>query len=104
MWNASGQRARRNFLNRIDVGRAPLGACGKSSNSMPWLAGIEKWVYPHLFRHQSITYLTKQGIISPKLQLLSGHTTAQSLGLYRELALSDVVEEYELAMKTFPVR
>ena len=41
-------------------------------------ASIEKRVYPHLFRHQLITYLTKQGIISPKLQLLSGHTLEQS--------------------------
>src|SRR5262249_26104671 len=38
-------------------------------------AGITKRVYPHLFRHHLITYLTKQGIISPKLQLLSGHKT-----------------------------
>jgi integrase/recombinase XerD len=67
-------------------------------------AGIEKRVYPHLFRHQFITYLTKQGIISPKLQLLSGHTTEQSLGVYRGLAPSDVVEEYESAMQMFPVR
>jgi len=29
-------------------------------------AGIAKWVYPHLFRHQLITYLTKQGIIRPR--------------------------------------
>jgi integrase/recombinase XerD len=67
-------------------------------------AGTEKRVYPHLFRHQLITYLTKQGIISPKLQLLSGHTAEQSLAVYRELALSDVAEEYEAAMQTFPVR
>jgi integrase/recombinase XerD len=67
-------------------------------------AGIEKRVYPHLFRHQLITYLTKHGIISPKLQLLSGHTAEQSLAIYRELALSDVAEEYEAAMRTFPGR
>ena len=66
-------------------------------------AGIEKRVYPHLFRHQFITHLTKQGIISPKLQLLSGHTAEQSLAVYRSLALSDVAEEYEAAMRTFPV-
>jgi integrase/recombinase XerD len=66
-------------------------------------AGIEKRVYPHLFRHQFITHLTKQGIISPKLQLLSGHTAEQSLTVYRSLALSDVAEEYEAAMRTFPV-
>jgi integrase/recombinase XerD len=67
-------------------------------------AGIEKRVYPHLFRHQLITYLTKHGIISPKLQLLSGHATEQSLAVYRELALSDVAEDYQAAMQTFPVR
>src|SRR5205814_9803503 len=67
-------------------------------------AGIAKRVYPHLFRHQLITYLTRQGIISPKLQLLSGHTTEQSLAMYRELTLGDVVDEYEAAMRTFPVR
>ena len=67
-------------------------------------AGIKKRVYPHLFRHQFITHLTKHGIISPKLQLLSGHTAEHSLAVYRALALSDVAEEYETAMRTFPVR
>lgn len=67
-------------------------------------AGIAKPLYPHLFRHQLLTYLTKQGIISPKLQLLSGHATEQSLTVYRTLALSDVAEEYQTAMRTFPVR
>jgi hypothetical protein len=58
----------------------------------------------HLFRHQLMTYLTKQGMISPKLQLLSGHTAEQSLAMYRQLALSDVAAEYEAAMQHFPVR
>jgi integrase/recombinase XerD len=43
-------------------------------------AGIAKRVYPHLFRHHLITYLTKQGIISPKLQLLSGHAAEPESG------------------------
>jgi integrase/recombinase XerD len=67
-------------------------------------AGIQKRVYPHLFRHQLITFLTKQGIISPKLQLLSGHAEEKNLAMYRDLALSDVAGEYEEAMKSFPVR
>jgi integrase/recombinase XerD len=67
-------------------------------------AGIEKRVYPHLFRHQIITFLTKQGISSPKLQLLSGHVEEKSLAIYRDLALTDVAGEYEEAMKSFPVR
>jgi integrase/recombinase XerD len=67
-------------------------------------AGIEKRVYPHLFRHQIITFLTRKGIISPKLQLLSGHTQEKSLAIYRDLALADVSAEYEEAMRAFPVR
>ncbi len=65
---------------------------------------IEKRVYPHLFRHQIITYLSRKGIISPKLQLLSGHSEEKSLAIYRDLALSDVAEEYESAMEKFPVK
>jgi site-specific recombinase XerD len=66
-------------------------------------AGIPKQVYPHLFRHQIITYLTKKGIISPKLQLFSGHVEEKSLAIYRDLALADVSAEYEEAMRSFPV-
>ena len=67
-------------------------------------AGIEKRVYPHLFRHQIITFLTRKGIISPKLQLLSGHAEEKSLAIYRDLTLADVSAEYEQAMRSFPVR
>ena len=67
-------------------------------------AGIQKRVYPHLFRHQLITFLTRKGIISPKLQLLSGHAEERNLAIYRDLALADVSAEYEQAMQSFPVR
>ena len=65
---------------------------------------MTKRVYPHLFRHQLITYPTRHGIISPKLQLHSGDATEQNLAVYRELALSDVAQEYEAAMRALPVR
>ncbi len=68
------------------------------------VAGLKKRVYPHLFRHQIITYLTRKEIIRPKLQLLSGHAEENSLAIYRDLALADVAEEYETAMQAFPVR
>jgi hypothetical protein len=54
--------------------------------------------------HQIITFLTKKGIISPKLQLISGHTEEKSLAIYRDLALVDVSNEYEEAMKSFRVK
>jgi hypothetical protein len=67
-------------------------------------AGMAKRVYPHLFRHQRITYRTKQGMIRPKLPLRRGPTAEQSLAVYRELALSDVAAEYAAALPRFPVR
>lgn len=53
-----------------------------------------------VFEHQIITFLTRKGMISPKLQLLSGHTEEKSLAIYRDLALTDVWPEYEEAMRT----
>jgi hypothetical protein len=43
-------------------------------------------------------------IISPKLQLLSGHWMEQNLAIYQTLALAEVAAEYEAAMRVFPVR
>jgi hypothetical protein len=57
-----------------------------------------------LFRHQIITFLTRKGIISPKLHLLSGQAEEKSLAIYRDLALADVSDEYEQALRLFPVR
>jgi integrase/recombinase XerD len=67
-------------------------------------AAIAKRVYPNLFRHQIITFLTGKGTISAKLQLLSGHAEEKSLAIYRDLALADVSGEYVQAMRSFPVR
>jgi hypothetical protein len=35
---------------------------------------------------------------------LSGHSEEKSLAIYRDLALADVADEYEAAMRTFLVR
>jgi integrase/recombinase XerD len=67
-------------------------------------AGIEKRIYPHLFRHQLLTYLTKKGIVDAKIQLISGHRDRQSLAIYQTMSLADVDEEYQEAMRDFPVR
>src|SRR5207244_1010265 len=51
------------------------------------LAGIEKRIYPHLFRHQLLTHLTKKGILDSKIQLISGHQSRQSLAVYQSMSL-----------------
>jgi hypothetical protein len=85
-------------LKRIKYERLYLPDKG-TAGDYPDLAG-----YPHLFRHQIITFLTRKGIIRPKLQLLSGHAEEKSLAIYWDLALADVSDEYEQAMRSFPVR
>lgn len=67
-------------------------------------AGIEKHIYPHLFRHQLLTHLAKKGLIDAKIQLLSGHASRQSLAIYQTMSLADVAAEYQDAMKDFPVK
>ncbi len=44
-------------------------------------AHINKRIYPHLFHHQLMTFLTRKGLMSPKLQLLSGHTEERNLAM-----------------------
>ncbi len=64
-------------------------------------AGLEKRIYPHLFRHQLLTHLARNGIPDAKIQLISGHSDRQSLALYQELSLADVQGDYQNAMKDF---
>jgi site-specific recombinase XerD len=67
-------------------------------------AGIKKRIYPHLFRHQLLTFLTQKGLVDAKIQLISGHSDRQSLAVYQDLSLSDIQEEYQDAMNDFPVK
>ena len=67
-------------------------------------AGISKRIYPHLLRHQLLTYLTAKGIIDAKVQLISGHQDRKSLEIYQNLSLADVNEEYQRAMNDFPIK
>jgi integrase/recombinase XerD len=68
------------------------------------LAGVTKRLYPHLFRHQLLTHLTRQGVVDAHLQLVSGHASRQSLAIYQKLSLADVQPRYQQAMREFPVR
>ena len=58
-------------------------------------AGITKRIHPHLFRHQILTYLTSKGILDAKIQLISGHKTLSSLGIYQDLSLEEFEKEYD---------
>jgi site-specific recombinase XerD len=66
-------------------------------------AGIKKRIYPHLFRHQLLTHLAKEGIMDSKVQVISGHQDRKSLAIYQTLSLADVKKDYQEAMKNFPI-
>jgi integrase/recombinase XerD len=56
---------------------------------------------PHTFRHQAITWLTRQsGLADAELQLITGHSRRESLALYQHVALDGLLEQkYQEAMK-----
>jgi integrase/recombinase XerD len=54
---------------------------------------------PHTFRHQAITWLSKHGFTDAELMLITGHSSKDSLQIYQHLALKDVEEKYQQAMR-----
>jgi integrase/recombinase XerD len=57
---------------------------------------------PHTFRHQAITYLTRNsGLADAELQLITGHSKRETLAIYQHVALDGELEaKYQEAMKT----
>lgn len=56
-------------------------------------------MHPHLLRHQLLTHLTKEGVSDSQIQLISGHASKKTLEIYQHLALGDVSEDYQKAMR-----
>lgn len=56
---------------------------------------------PHTFRHQAITWLTRNsGMADAELQLITGHAKRETLAIYRHVALdADLEKKYQEAMK-----
>lgn len=56
---------------------------------------------PHTFRHQFITWLTRQsGMADAELQLITGHAKRETLAVYQHIALDSQLEaKYQEAMK-----
>ena len=62
-------------------------------------AGVQ--ATPHTFRHQCITWLTRNsGLADAELQLVTGHSRREMLAVYQHIALDEKLEErYQEAMK-----
>ena len=56
---------------------------------------------PHTFRHQAITWLTRNsGMADAELQLITGHSKRETLAIYQHIALDAELEaKYQQAMK-----
>jgi len=65
-------------------------------------AGLDD-LHPHLFRHFALTELTRAGLTDAQIQLLSGHASKKSLETYQHLALADVRDDYQAAMRKWGV-
>jgi integrase/recombinase XerD len=56
---------------------------------------------PHTFRHQAITWLTRNsGMADAEIQLISGHARRETLEIYQHIALDEqLTDRYQQAMK-----
>ncbi len=60
-------------------------------------------LHPHLFRHFALTELTRSGLTDAQIQIISGHASKKSLETYQHLALADVRDDYQAAMKGWTI-
>jgi integrase len=56
---------------------------------------------PHVFRHQCVTFLTKNsGLADAELQLITGHARRETLAIYQHIAVDgQLADRYQAAMK-----
>jgi integrase len=56
---------------------------------------------PHTFRHQAITWLTKNsGLADAELQLITGHARRETLAVYQHVCVDGALaDRYQAAMK-----
>jgi integrase/recombinase XerD len=66
-------------------------------------AGLTKTISPHKLRHFLFTWLKKQGLDDAMIQPYSGHASRQSLEIYSRMSLAAAQDEYDQAIKKFPV-
>lgn len=58
-------------------------------------AGINKSIYPHLFRHSFATNKLNAGMPMPVIQHLMGHESPATTQIYAELSEENIKHEYK---------
>ncbi|AUN10662.1 site-specific tyrosine recombinase/integron integrase [Clostridium botulinum] len=59
------------------------------------IAGLEKSIHPHLFRHSFATYKINSGMPMPIIQHLMGHESPSTTQIYAQLSEETVKYEYK---------
>ncbi|MFH0970721.1 MAG: tyrosine-type recombinase/integrase [Candidatus Diapherotrites archaeon] len=101
VWTAIGIRAKREYESRgpnsrLTYYRKPLYPRGLNHrlNQIAKWAGIQKNIYPHLFRHSRLTELAKKGFREAELKIMAGWTElSKSPATYIHLSGADVEEK-----------
>jgi integrase/recombinase XerD len=60
-------------------------------------AKVDIEIHCHLFRHQMLTWLTKNGLTDAPIQLISGHSSKKFLEVYQHLSFESVAASYQVA-------
>jgi len=99
--------------NRLYLFESPRGgayttrAINKKMAKIATAAGIvddegKTWVSPHLFRHQTLTFLMDSGMDIMTVKKISGHESVTSLEVYEHLALKIPHQIYQEIMAGTP--
>jgi len=71
-----------------------MGGCEKEIKNIAARAGIDKSIYPHLFRHTFATEKINAGMPLHMLQDLMGHSSADTTLIYAEVSQENIKHEY----------
>ena len=75
--------------------RLPRSALWKMVKMTAFRAGIEKNVYPHIFRHSMITHMAEKGLSAPFIKAQSRHKKLDTVQKYIHLSHKSVRDEYD---------
>jgi site-specific recombinase XerD len=95
---ASGKRPDQYLITSSQYKKFTRAGIWKMIKKYGRLAGIEKNLHPHIFRHYFCTKLT--GLLTEgELMLLTGHASKETLQIYQHLSVESFNQKFQTAFK-----